>query len=144
MDEHNFIPCNDSNNIHSLSVLCLNTSHLNLECVSNLSGFDSEDTSHSFTYGLRICVGVWCILVTIVGICGNLLTLYALPYDYNKRYRNGCSISETWNTSTVFIVNLARIDLFFCIFCMPTFIIPFITQNWPIQRLCHGKLFSLC
>jgi hypothetical protein len=112
---------------------------VNLECVSKLSEFDSEDTNYTVTYGLRISVGVWCILVAIVGIFGNLLTLFALPYDYKQRYKNGCSNSETWNTSTIFIINLARIDLFFCIFCMPTFIIPLLTQR-PIPMICHGKI----
>ena len=138
-DDHHFIPCSDSNNIYNLSLLCLNPTNVNLECVSNLSRFDSDDTSYDLTYALRISVGVWCILVAIVGIFGNLLTLFALPYDYKRRYRN-VSNSETWNTSTIFIINLARIDLVFCIFCMPTFIFPLLTQRPLDAQLCRGKI----
>ena len=140
-DDHHFIPCSDAINIYNLSLLCLNPTHVNLECVSNLGGFDSDDTSYALTYGLRISIGVWCILVAIVGIFGNLLTLFALPYDHKQRYKNGRCNFETWNTSTIFIINLARIDLFFCIFCMPTFIFPLLTQRPLDARLCRGKIF---
>ena len=139
IDDYHIITCSNATNIHKLSLLCLNAPTVSLECVSNLSGLDSKDTSYAVTYGLRITVGVWCILVAIVGILGNLLTLFALPYDNQRRYKNGFSNSETWNTSTIFIINLARIDLFFCVFCMPTFIIPLLTQK-PIPHLCNGKI----
>ena len=137
---HHYIPCNDSENIFLLSQLCINGSHKELECVPHSGHIDSDQKEYNATYGLRIAVGIWCVLVSLVGIFGNLLTLFALPHAYTIKHGNK-TCCKTWNTSTVFIINLARIDLFYCVFCMPTFIIPFLTQKWGLESVmpCYGK-----
>ena len=60
--------------------------------------------------------GSWGVFNFIIGVFGNLLTLVAIPYaSRRKRYQ----LHNNWNTSTVFILNLAVFDLGFCIFGMP-------------------------
>lgn len=136
MVTHRNIPCNDTKNINILSKLCINGSNWDLDCVPNSGQHEGND---GMTYSLRVTVGIWCILVALVGIFGNLLTLFALPHAKKNRIGNK-AWSRYWNTSTVFIINLARIDLIFCIVCMPTFIIPFLTQSWEYGYMpCNGN-----
>ena len=150
MIQANFsVNCNCSQNIFFLSELCLNSSSWSNECVLNLPQLDncdtkleSDDTSTNLTINLRIATGIWSIFIGVFGVLGNLLTLYALPHA-KKCKEERDRWKRTWNTSTVFILNLARIDLFFCIFCIPSFAIPFITQSWKYGHLpCHCKQFE--
>ena len=129
MGENRSIHCNSSRDIYLLNKLCLNSSTWNIECVPNNVDDEKTTKDNQVEHVLIIVVGVWCVLIAIFGIFGNLLTLYSLPHA-KKNSIGGKCWSKTWNTSTVFIINLARIDLFFCVFCIPTFAIPFLTQNW--------------
>ena len=117
-----------------------------LDCVpgsilsKNQSSYEDRDIIHA----LRIAVGVWGILVAIVGIVGNLFTFAALSHaKQRKRHR----LHENWNTTTVFVLNMAAIDLIFCIICIPTYVIPFLTQGWEYGNMpCKGNLniVTLC
>ena len=40
-------------------------------------------------------------------------------------------LEEHWQTSTVFILNLAALELMFCVVCMPTYIFIFAETFWP-------------
>ena len=113
MYENRSVQCNSSKDIYLLSKLCLNTSTWNFECVANNVVDQNITKDEQGKHVLRITVGVWCVLIAIFGILGNLLTLYSLPHAKTNNIGGRCW-NRTWNTSTVFILNLARIDLFFC------------------------------
>ena len=40
-------------------------------------------------------------------------------------------MDEYWHTSIVFILNLAALELIFCVVCMPTYIFIFTKSFWP-------------
>ena len=138
MYENRSVQCNSSKDIYLLSKLCLNTSTWNFECVANNVVDQNITNDEQGKHVLRITVGVWCVLIAIFGILGNLLTLYSLPHAKTNNIGGRCW-NKTWNTSTVFILNLARIDLFFCVVCIPTFAIPFLKQSWK-----YGFIPSRC
>ena len=134
--------CNNTADRYKLSKLCVNESlplsiYPQLDCVPNIDRYDESDGNQTIVRALRISLGVWCIFVAVAGILGNLLTLLALPFAREKRRHR---LHESWNTSTIFILNLAAVDLIFCIICIPTFSIPFLTQRWTYGNMpCNGK-----
>lgn len=52
------------------------------------------------------------LIISVIGIFGNLLTIFALYYANRKR-RNG--FHENWYTSTIYVINLAFIDCLVCL-----------------------------
>ena len=50
--------------------------------------------------------------ISIIGIIGNLVTIFAFYYAKRKR-RHG--FHESWCTSTIYVVNLAIIDFLYCL-----------------------------
>ena len=77
---------NHPRDVYVLSKLCVNGSYEDhLDCVSHL------DQQRPY----RATLGVWGIVVTIVGVLGNLLTLLAVPYAANqKKYCPRIKIKE--------------------------------------------------
>ena len=133
--DYQSLTCNSIKDILALSELCVkNDQDLTLlDCVPNAR---ANDENRNTRHALRMAVGVWCIFVAMVGVFGNLLTLFALPYAKKKRN----ILSDNWNTSTMFILNLALVDLVFCVICIPSFSIPFLTQNWKYGNMpCNGN-----
>ena len=140
--DYSSLVCNNTNHRHILSDICINGTEWGLDlaaldCVPSAKRYDTNNGLGSVIYGLRIAVGIWCILVSVAGIFGNLLTLLALPYAKKKRLHR---LHENWNTSTVFILNLATADLIFCIICLPTYWIPYLTHGWEYGNMpCYGN-----
>lgn len=61
---------------------------------------------------LDLVVLILSIIISVVGIVGNLLTIVGFYYvKHKRRYR----FHENWQTSNIYIFNLAIIDLCFCI-----------------------------
>jgi len=104
-----------------LSKLCVNGSNTeNVECVQNYN-----DVTYVV---LRKLVGLWSIFVGSLGISGNLLTLLAIPYAA-KRKRYG--LERNYNSTTIFTLHLAFIDLCFCVICIPQYTFAYISEQWP-------------
>jgi hypothetical protein len=59
-----------------------------------------------------ILSGTWHIFIGIIGILGNLTTLFAIPYAA-KRKRH--EIDKNYYTTTVFLLHLSFIDLLHCV-----------------------------
>ena len=59
-----------------------------------------------------IAFSVLPMLISIVGIVGNSLTIFALYYAKRKRRYN---FHHNWCTSTIYIINLSVIDLLICV-----------------------------
>ena len=63
-------------------------------------------------FNLNVIVGALSIIISVVGIIGNLLTIVSFYYaKHKRRYR----FYENWQTSNIYIVNLAIIDFGFCV-----------------------------
>ena len=70
-DEHEH-----QNDIYTLSKFCVNGSDWsNLECIH-----DIDEQSFS-----RNILGIWAIIVSVVGIIGNVLTLLAVPFAADRK-----------------------------------------------------------
>ena len=67
-----FIICNDTNHLESWSDYCLNVVFLDA-CYSS---------NH---YEFRFVLGVWCVILGLIGFVGNLLTILAIPYAAKKK-----------------------------------------------------------
>ena len=59
------------------------------------------------------------LLTFIVGICGNLLTIISFSYATRKR-KHG--FQENWRTNTIYVQNLAFIDMVYCILMLTKWI----------------------
>ena len=72
------LECEEGKNLYLLSKLCVNGSNVdNLECIQNYN---------DITYWvLRKLLAIWSILVGSLGICGNILTLLAIPYAAKRK-----------------------------------------------------------
>ena len=62
---------------------------------------------------LRIAAGIWFLVLSVLGILGNLATLIVVPIAA-KRKRH--QIHKNFNSSTIFILNLLFVDLCHCLF----------------------------
>ena len=118
----------------TLSQVCVNGSLLHIE----LEEWNRRCyPTHLESTALRMCTGIWAFLNFVVGIVGNCLTLTAIPYAKSKhRYELETSF---WMTD-VWIINLALCDLLFCMFCLPTYFIPYLgyryTQTYATPAIC--------
>ena len=64
------------NNISFLSKVCVDgTDNGTLDCLTE----DADEVKY------RTALGIWAIVILIVGVFGNALTLLALPYAAHKR-----------------------------------------------------------
>ena len=97
--------CNSVEDIYWLSRICLNGSHSNQsECVKF---YDSNVSI------IRKGIGIWFLLVAILGTFGNLMTLIAIPYAARHKRHN---FHIHFNATTLFILNLAFVDFCHCLF----------------------------
>ena len=113
--------------VHTMSHLCLDgsLSHLSREDWKMLC-FPTDDEE---VRTLAMIGGIWALITLIVGACGNLLTLMAIPYAKYKR-RHG--FEKTFWTTDIWIMNLALCDLIFCLLALPyRFIIPWLDLRYP-------------
>ena len=96
--------CNSTEDIYWLSHICVNGSATSQdECVKYYN-----PTVDSIRWG----TGIWRLLVGLVGAFGNFITLLAIPYAAKqKRY----DLDKNFNTTTVYILNLAFIDFLHCL-----------------------------
>ena len=71
VNESKYLICDNSNSssLKSWSDFCLD---------DNSDGFPEQcfSSDHKMTFWL----GIWCIINSIIGIIGNLLTIFAIPY----------------------------------------------------------------
>ena len=96
--------CNSTEDIYWLSQICINGSNTNnYECVK------FYNTTISV---IRKGIGVWFLLVAVLGTLGNLMTLIAIPQAARYKRHN---LDKHFNTSTIFILHLAFIDLSHCV-----------------------------
>ena len=138
--ELEYLSCNTIEHQQILHKVCLNMTArklFDIDCVPNMDRLGVSDANRKLFYPLRISLGIWCIFAAVVGILGNILTLLALPFARsNRRHR----VDEIWNTSTIFILHLAVVDLMFCIISIPSFSIAFLSQGWEYGNMpCDGK-----
>jgi hypothetical protein len=61
---------------------------------------------------IRKGIGIWFLLVAVLGTLGNLMTLIAIPQA--KMYKRH-NLDKHFNTSTIFILHLAFIDFCHCL-----------------------------
>lgn len=64
----------------------------------------------------------------MVGFTGNLLTLLAIPYAQRK----GTLDFTRYDSTTLFILNLAFSDLLYCTFNLPMYSMQFFMGWWPL------------
>ena len=89
MAEKYSLTCNNIKDRYILAIKCVNDpNRAALDCVPNAGvGLVHEwnNENRNVMHTLRITLGIWCILVAVVGVFGNLLTLLSLPYAKKKR-----------------------------------------------------------
>ena len=66
--------------VYNLSLMCIDHS-LEDEIRNNLNCFPEQFTVLSST-----TVGVWCVINSLIGFTGNLLTLCAIPYAAKNKW----------------------------------------------------------
>ncbi|XP_033102239.1 melatonin receptor type 1B-like [Anneissia japonica] len=95
---------------------------------------DSEHHNHNLTFSsmdLELKVGVIChitflIIISIVGLFGNLLTIIAILRTNKLRI-----------TANYFLVNLAIADVVICTFVCPFYLLALFHRKWPLaDRFC--------
>ena len=97
--------CDSVEDIYWLSRICINGTYSNeFECV--------KFYSQSVTI-IRKGIGIWFLCVAILGTFGNLMTLIAIPYAARHKRHN---LHLHFNATTLFILNLAFVDFFHCLF----------------------------
>ncbi|XP_059083231.1 protein trapped in endoderm-1-like [Tigriopus californicus] len=75
---------------------------------------------------------VICVLNGVMGCCGNLLTLIAIPYSI---YNNQFGFKRSRDSATILIVNLAFADLMYCSINLPLYTIQYWNGRWPFDRM---------
>ena len=105
-------------NIYWLSILCVNGSDTTkLDCY--------PDDNPMF---LTFISGIWCIINSIFGIFGNSLTLISIPYAAKRK---SFGLHRNWNTMNLFILNLAFVDLLYCLINLPTYAVQRLRREFP-------------
>ena len=64
--------CNDTNYVEVWSDYCFNVVFLDA-CYSS---------NH---YEFKFALGIWCVILGLIGLVGNLLTIIAIPYAAKKK-----------------------------------------------------------
>ena len=57
--------------------------------------------------------------------------LFVLFFNYFSRY----GLERNYNSTTVFTLHLAFIDLCFCLICMPQYTFAYLNNHWPFGEL---------
>ena len=120
MESHYITYCNSSINIINLSETCVNS--------FNITSYECIKSNDYIKSNLRLIMGVWCLLISICGTVGNSLTLLAIPHAAKyKRYE----LNRNLETSTIFVLHLAFVDLCCCLIFGPIFVSTYFSENWP-------------
>lgn len=100
----------------------------------NETGYDQEGDCWEFTdYGQRIFISVLLILISLSGIFGNSLVMFAVYISRKLR-----------NATNVFVVNLALADLVSCLCIIAQFIALLSRNGWPLPEwICTVAATSL-
>ena len=105
--------------IHFMSNFCLTNWEL-----GTFNG--TENCYPNFSQFTKVSTITICLINAIIGICGNSLTLLAIPYAMKKKMFDFNRNRPT----TDFILNLAFCDLMYCLFNYPTWCIQYLSTSW--------------
>ena len=75
---------------------------------------------------ISVFAGIWCIVNAVLGICGNLLTILAIPYAAKRQKFN---LHRNWPL-TIFILNLAVADLLYSSINLPLYAQQYLKKGW--------------
>ena len=80
--DYRFLTCSNPEDRYQLAKVCIRNDIdlTDLDCVPGAKANEPNNKNGNVVHALRLAVGIWCLFVAIVGIFGNLLTLFALPY----------------------------------------------------------------
>ncbi|TRY76927.1 hypothetical protein TCAL_13052 [Tigriopus californicus] len=119
-----FMDINDSNQtctsetVVNYSSICVDWEHelFNMEACNHLN------------HAMSLYAAVICIGNALIGCCGNLLTLLAIPYSV---YNNKFGFKRSRDTATILIMNLAFADFVYCLVNLPLYSIQYWSGRWP-------------
>ena len=112
----------------------------------------------------RVALGIWSIIVTVVGVIGNIFTLLAIPYaaqrqryifqylptyhqdeyynlsktwlyKYERLYIFRFGIKKNWDTLQIFVLHLAICDTLYCSIPLPFYANLYIGKTWMFGEL---------
>ena len=72
MNSSIYFICNDTNYVEVWSNYCLNVVFL-------------DACYPSTRYEFKFALGIWCVILGLIGFVGNLLTILAIPYAAKKK-----------------------------------------------------------
>ena len=72
LESMNNSTCNDTNDVEVWSDNCLNLVFLDACYPSKL-------------YEFKVALGIWCVILGLIGFVGNVLTIIAIPYAAKKK-----------------------------------------------------------
>ncbi len=73
--------------------------------------------------------GVWCVVNSVIGMSGNLLTILAIPFCAREKKFN---LHINW-TNTFYIVNLALADFIYCAIDLPLYAVQYLSSQPPFS-----------
>ena len=115
--------CNGTENKFWLSYICTNG--------SDTTGFECYNdyyTQSKTAYVIRKGLGVWLVLIGILGAFGNFYTLLSIPFA-SKRKKYG--LDENYKTTTIFLLHLCFIDFVNCLIYILPGGITHLMWKWP-------------
>ena len=96
--------CNTVDQVYLLNQICSKRFDPNIYECSREYGDWAEPA--------RILSGTWHIFIGIIGIVGNLMTIFAIPYAAERKRHE---IDKNYATTTVFLLHLSFIDVLHCV-----------------------------
>ena len=81
---------------------------------------------------ISVFAGIWSIVNAVLGICGNLLTILAIPYAAKRQKFN---LHRNWPL-TIFILNLAVADFLYSSINLPLYALQYLNKGW-LWGECH-------
>ena len=118
--------CNGSKYIQMFSEFCL----------------QHPEESQCFPQQMRdssVFAGIWCIVNAILGFCGNLLTIFAIPYAARRQKFN---LHRNWPL-TIFILNLAIADFLYSSINLPLYALQYLNKGWLWGECHYEKMLNL-
>lgn len=79
---------------------------------NTLADLYDDDVTEMFPVYMRATVTLFCVLVLVIGVCGNLLVPLVVWSNRDMR-----------NSTNIFLVNLSIADLLILVTCVPTVLI---------------------
>ena len=117
------LSCNTTYEKFWLSYQCTNGSDTaEFEC------YNDYYTENQAAYLFRTGLGVWLIIVGVLGTLGNLVTLVILPFSA-KRKKFG--LEQNFQTNTIYLLHMCFIDLCNCMLYIFPHGIIHVTGKWP-------------